>query len=339
MKAIFGRAIDDFELREVPIPEMEDTDVLVRVRACGLCGSELRILREEKEFQPLGHEIAGVVEKVGRAVINVSPGDDVVIESGSFNRFSAYARNGEVWRDKSGRTMTKRAAAGYGRGCAEYYVAAAESCIPYSNMGYETASLIEPMGVAYDLVKTADIKLGEHVMVVGTGAIGLMAIRLAKLSGASYICAVNPSGRDARDCVAADWGANEIIHNDKCPVTSHSYPRGGLDKILVTAPPKVIPEYLPLLNICGVLSFIGIGPAGSTVSLDMNLIHANKLQIRGSNASPALYFPACMDLVQTGQIDLIRLYTHTLRLDCYREDYLAYINDRKGAIKAIMVKP
>ncbi len=91
-------------------------------------------------------------------------------------------------------------------GFAEYVIAPEEVCVAYQDMSLEAACMIEPMGVAYDVIKVADIALGDSVMVVGIGAIGLMALRLAKLRGASRIYAVNTSGRDARDRIAKRVG-------------------------------------------------------------------------------------------------------------------------------------
>ena len=88
MKAIYTKGSYQFELRDVALRPVERGEVLIRVEACGLCGSDLHTAKRAAEFVPLGHEVAGVVEQVGAYVTNVKPGDRVVLESGSYDRFS-----------------------------------------------------------------------------------------------------------------------------------------------------------------------------------------------------------------------------------------------------------
>ena len=100
-------------------------------------------------------------------------------------------------------------------GFAEHMVVPCECCVKFSGLTYAQASLIEPLGVAYDLWKVTGVELGEDVLVYGLGPIGLFALRLARLNGARRIYAVNRSGRDARDALALAWGADAVIHPDE----------------------------------------------------------------------------------------------------------------------------
>ena len=340
MKAVFAKKKFQFEVRDVTLREIERDEVWVKVVGCGYCGSEIYIAQDSEEWVPLGHEISGIVERIGEDVKNVKVGDKIVIESGSYDRTSDLSRNGKYDLDNTGRHFWSRDQLTGGMGFAEYIIAPAENCIPYEGMSVAAACLIEPMGVAYDMVKVADVKLGDNVMVVGIGAIGLMALRLAKLAGASHIYAVNPSGRDARDQVALDWGADAVIHNDVEDINTFPYEGGGVDKILFTTPPRIMPDFIDILNIQGNMTFIGKesdeGP-GVYATFNMNKIHMRKLQIRASFAGPALFFPACIRLYKDGYIDLDRLYTHTIHIDTFKEDFDKFMADRSTAIKAIMM--
>ena len=336
MKSVFARKPLDFQVREIPVPPLGPFDVLVRVKACGLCGTDLRTAMESEDFQPIGHEVAGVVEEVGSAVVNVKPGQDVCLESGTFDRFSELSRNGRVEMDKTGRSMFN---SGIGTmGFAEFMVVPCETCVPFGGMTYAEAALIEPLGVAYDLVKVTDIELGDDVLVYGVGPIGLFALRLARLSGARRVFAVNHSGRDARDALAVAWGADGVLHSDKVEITKASFPGGGVDKILMTATPDAMPAAMNLLNVGGVMGFIGIGTSGAKrfVTFDMYHFHEDKLQIRASNAVPALYFPACVELCRSGMVDMRAMISHKLHFDSFGQDVRAYQNDRRGALKAVM---
>ena len=336
MKAILVKKSYDFKLIETGIPECGPHDVLVQVKACGLCGTDLRTAAGADGYEPIGHEIAGVVHGVGSAVENVRPGQDVCLESGTFDRFSSLSRNGQVDKDMTGRSMFNSGIATMG--FAEYILVPCESCVPFSGMSYAEASLTEPMGVAYDLLKVTGLDLGEDVLVYGIGPIGLFALRLARLMGARRIYAVNTSGRDARDRLAKAWGADEVIHSDRVDLLRYPFPKGGVDRILMTAPPSVMPDALKLLNIGGVMGFIGIGVDDTRyASFDMRLFHDRKLQIRASNAVPALYFPACLELCASGMVDMKAMISHTLSLDSFAGDVSKYMKDRQGALKAVMV--
>lgn len=331
MKAIYTKGSYQFELRDVALRSIEHNEVLIRVEACGLCGSDLHTAKRAAEFVPLGHEVAGIVEQVGAYVTNVKPGDRVVLESGSYDRFSELSRDGKYDLDNNGRHFFNTQQYGNGMGFAEYLIAADEVCVPYEGLSLAAAAMIEPMGVGFDLVKVSDIGLGDSVMVVGIGTIGLCALRLARLRGASRIIAVSTPGRSRRDSVARAYGADEVV----CWGDDLSGFR--VDRILCTTPPYVMPELMKNLNIGGIMSYIGEGDQEERfVTFDMNYWHGRKLQLRASYAAPALYFPACIRLVRSGRIDLDLLHTHNLRLEHFKEDFDFYMQDRDNAIKAIM---
>ena len=335
MKSIFAKKKLDFQVREIPVPPVGLFDVLVKVKACGLCGTDMRTATEAEAYEPIGHEVAGIVVQVGQAVHNVAPGDDVCLESGTFDRFSSLSRNGKVDFDMSGRSMFN---SGVGTmGFAEYMVVPCESCVKFSALSYAEASLIEPLGVAYDLVKVTGIELGDDVIVYGLGPIGLFALRLARLSGARKIYGITRSGRDARDRLALEWGADEVIHSDKGDLNQYPFARGGVEKMLMTATTDAMPGAMKLLNVGGVMGFIGIGTGDKQfATFDMRHFHDNKLQIRASNAVPALYFPACLDLCTSGMLDICAMISHTLRMDSFEEDVQVYLNDHATALKAVM---
>ena len=322
MKSIFAKKKLDFQVREIPVPPIGPFDVLVKVKACGLCGTDMRTATEAEAYEPIGHEVAGIVVQVGQAVHNVAPGDDVCLESGTFDRFSSLSRNGKVDFDMSGRSMFN---SGMGTmGFAEHMVVPRESCVKFSVLSYAEASLIEPLGVAYDLVKVTGIEMGEDVIVYGLGPIGLFALRLARLSGARKIYGITRSGRDARDRLALEWGADEVIHSDKVDLNQYPFARGGVEKMLMTATTDAMPDAMKLLNVGGVMGFIGIGTGDKQfATFDMRHFHDNKLQIRASNAVPALYFPACLDLCTSGMLDISAMISHTLRMDSFAEDVQA----------------
>jgi 2-desacetyl-2-hydroxyethyl bacteriochlorophyllide A dehydrogenase len=143
-----------FELLEAPVPDVEPDDVLVRVAACGVCASELDMWegRTDRGFPILpGHEVSGVVERVGADVSTVRKGDRVA-----------------VW-------VTER-------GFSEYVAVKAAFCLPAGGVPLELA-LAEPLACAVNAVEAADVRLGDDVLVIGAGFMGSLVVRLVALRG------------------------------------------------------------------------------------------------------------------------------------------------------------
>ena len=211
-------------------------------------------------------------------------------------------------------------------------------CIPFDDISDEEACFLEPMGVAADLILTADIKLGNDVLLMGAGAIGLMALQMAKASGARKIYVAEHKKNKKKAELALQMGADEIIYTDEEDLLKFPFPRGGVDRVLVTTPPKTIDMATKACNVGGIVAFLGIsyGPA-AIVSFDSNVVHLNKLQIRGSNAIPALYFPHCIDLLKAGIVDVKPLISHRFRLENAPEGIHAFLTESDIAVKAVMI--
>ncbi|MCE5188572.1 MAG: zinc-binding dehydrogenase [Eubacteriales bacterium] len=337
MKAMYLKAPLQFELRDVPLRAPENGEVVVSVRACGFCGHDLILARYAAEdWQPFGHEFSGVVEEVGADVTNVRAGDRVAVETSTFNFLSDPARNGRPDLDTKGPSyMDMRHTA---MGFAERTIVPACLCVKTGGLPFEQACFLEPMGVAYDLILTADIHLGDDVLVMGLGSIGLMALQMARRSGARRIYAADRSHNKAKLELAKAYGADEIICTDETDLTVYPFERGSVERVLVTTPPGTIDLATRAAGIGGIVAFLGISYGEQAMAaFDSNVVHLKKLQIRASNAIPALYFPRCIDLMNAGQVDVSRLITHTFPLDDAVKGLTAFVNDKHTAIKAVMI--
>lgn len=336
MKAAYMKAPFMFEIREVGLRKLEADEVLVRVKACGVCGHDMILASQGAiDWQPFGHEVSGVVEETGSHVRNVEAGDRVVLESGTFDRYSAHARNGRVDLDNKGPNFWLKGQDTMG--FAESIIVPMETCVRFEGLGFEETCLIEPMGVAVDLVKTADIRLNNDVLVIGLGPIGLMAAKLAKSMGARKVYGSELSVASARIGLARKWGVDEIICPDLQELGDFRFEKGGVDRVLVTAPPTTIPDAIRVSAVGGVIAFLGIeyGP-GRHITFDSHMFHVMKLQLRSSFASPALYFPECIDLIKAGIVNTRDLITHRFAMDDIARGITNFRDDRAAGIKAIM---
>ena len=341
MKAAYVKAPFQFQIREVELPEPGPNDVLLSIKASGICGTDLHIARTEaRDWQPFGHEIVGLVEKIGSNVGNVSLGDKVVVESGSFCGKCADCRNGRVdlCHDRTPNVFSRVESDGFAMGFAEKIIVDSQNVVPFEGVSFQEASLVEPMGVALDLSYTVKPELNDDVLVVGLGPIGLMAIQIAKVMGARRVFAANHSRSKIRIDAAKQLGVDEVIEVDKTPISSYRFPRGGVDKALVTAPPYVIPEVLRVMNYGGVVGFIGIDYGeGRFITFDANTFHFNKLQLRASHAVPALYFPICIDMIKSGTVNVKPLITDTFTLEDIEIMMKRAEKEKDRVIKAVMI--
>ncbi len=339
MKTAYIKAPFHVEFRDIPIRELKDNEVLVRVEICGVCGSDIHSARSQAiDWETFGHEVVGIVEKVGRIVNNVKVGDRVVLESSTFCRTCEDCRNGNVYLCKNGPNNFFTADPG---GFGEYFIAAMEQTIPIGDdIDPRRAALVEPMGVAMDLFKVSDIRLNDDVLVVGLGAIGLMALRMAKLAGARNLYAADISSAKCRFEVARAFGATEIIESDKTPIDTIKFPRGGVDRVLVTAPPWLIPSALKTLRFGGIASYLGFGYGpGKDITIDANEFHLRRLQLRASYAAPALFFPQCLDLIRSGMIDCEKLITDIYPMERLEEAIRNQAENIGSVIKTLVVNP
>jgi len=340
MKAAFVKSLFQFEVRDISLRDITPDEVLVKIKACGVCGTDLHTARTEaKDFQPFGHEITGIAEKVGVNVKGIKVGDAVLIESGSYCGTCELCRNGRVdLCNKAPNVFTRAKEEGLTMGFAEYLIAYKQNVVPFSGMSFEAASLVEPMGVALDLIYTTRPELNDDVLVIGLGPIGLMALIMAKLMGTRHMFGAAHSTSKARIEMARKFGADDIIFTDKIDLTQYKFPRGGVDKIMITAPPRTIQDAIKVANIGGVIGFLGIEYGeGANITFDANYFHFRKLQLRASYAAPALWFPRCVELIKSGAIDASALITHKFRIDDIASAIKMVAEDKSSVIKAVMV--
>ena len=343
MRAAFVKAPFQFDCREVPVPEVKEGWALVKVEACGICGTDLHIasytnhkltMKPATEWQGFGHEVAGVVVEVGAGIHHVREGDKVVLESGSFCGVCDLCRNGRMDLCNKGANFWGNATMGF----ADYILAPRECLVPFDDVSFEVACLTEPLGVALDMTYTADIALGNEVLVLGLGPIGLMSIPLARMRGAGRIYAVNRSG-GKRAALARDYGADSVILTADMPLKEIPFRKGGVDRALVSASASAVLEAIPLMNYGGIIAFIGIEYGdGASLRFDANEFHFRKLQLRASHASPALYFPASLQLLQDRHVDGEAIISHVMPLERIAEAMCMLRDDRTGTLK-IVIKP
>ena len=320
------------ELRKVALPDQPpEAHILLAIDACGICGTDLTSAKSAQEWTPVGHEVAGTIAVLGPACpAHLRVGMQVVLESSSFCGHCALCRNGHSDHCNKAPNFWTQAAYGIG----EFMIAPACSVVPYEGLDPVVACQAEPVGVALDLVKTADIRLGDRVCIVGPGPIGLCAAVLALRSGAIRVLTIGCVRHQDRLAFAATLGS-EILATDQ-PLNEVAALQQQFDHVLVTAPTSTISPALNLLTVGGRASFLGIGTHDGNISFNAHDFHFRKLQLRASHASPALYLPLALDLLKKGIIPGARLAPRTFTLDQVPEAFAHCADQASGALKVVI---
>ena len=335
MKAVLLTDSYKVEIVDVERPQITDTEVLVEVRSNGICGSDVHAYRGLHPFRKppviLGHEVSGTIVELGRAVDNVAVGDRVAVEPQSGCGQCAYCLAGRY------NLCIKRAAPGiapWNGTFAEYFAAPASKVYPLpEDMSYDTGALMEPLAVGVHAVRTADVKLGDSVAILGMGTIGLMNLVAARRAGAARIYASDLL--DYNLGKAGELGADTTVNSGKddlLEVIPKSDP-WGVDKVIITA--AFPPVWTQAQTICkkgGTVCVVGM--FGETVTLDLLKFLLEERQVRASWLYLRRDFEIAIDIAR--RVNLGPMITHRLRLEDAARG-LKIMDERKENIVKIIL--
>ncbi len=332
-RSAYLKASWTLELRQVTLPDVPpEGHLLLQIDACGICGTDLTSAKEAKDWIPIGHEIAGTIVAVGPGCpAHLTQGMTVALESSSFCGHCAQCHNGHSSLCNRGANFWNQAAMGF----SDFMVAPACAAVPYQNLAPQIACQAEPVGVALDLVKTADLRLGDRVCVVGPGPIGLTAAALSIHSGALRVLTIGCARHGERLAFAKQLGS-EILATDE-PLDALAQLKHQFDHVLVTSPTNTIAPALSLLATGGRLSYLGIGAHDGTISFNAHDFHFRKLQLRASFASPALYLPLALDLLRQGLVPGTAMASHVFPLERIAEAFTTCADPAQGALKVVIL--
>ena len=326
----------DVRFEERPAPTIiKPTDAIIRMALTCVCGSDLwdyRGINPITQPKPMGHEYCGIVEEVGRGVTSIKPGQFVI---GSF-----FASDNTCPNCK----------AGYPSGCQHReFIGDAQAPmlrvpladgtlvatrdVPPDNMTASLLALSDVMGTAWFAANAADVKPGKTVVVVGDGAVGLLAVLAAKHRRANRIIAM--SRHTSRQKLAREFGATDIVteRGDEGVARIKELTDGiGADSVLeCVGTQESMMQAMRSARRGGYIGYVGV-PHG--VRLDgTELFHAH-VHLHGGPAPVRRFLPELIDLVCSGKIDPGKVFDLTLPLDKVADGYRAM--DERRAIKTLL---
>jgi len=319
---------------------LEPTEVLVHVKACGICGSDLHRFDDfpKKAITPLGHEVAGYIESVGIGVSDMAIGTHVVVQNNIACNSCPSCLN-----QKPSSCSNIQSYMGDQAGMGEYLIVPRAMVIPFEGLSFSEATLAEPITVALDLCREADIQLLDTVLIMGPGIIGLSCIVLSRLRGADKIVVV---GRDLgsvrggyRAKVAYQLGADLVVDSanpDWKDKLKEQFP-SLFDRVIVTSPPRTITDGIDLAGFHGQIVFDGIDYVDDTVTFKANAFHFAKKRLIASHAIPNWGFPQALALLKKGLIPPSLLLTHTFTMNELDEAFAMFKAKNKEVIKPVIL--
>lgn len=338
-RGLFGKKGLDLQERIREIPPLDADHVLVKVRACGVCGTDLNFVRDwPGDPMPLGHEISAEVVEVGRNVTTVKPGDSVIVEDCTLCGVCEDCKSGQPQFCRNLFNLEGQP------GLGDYLAVRYNCLLKYEGLDHASACLTEPLAVSLTAVLNAQIPLGGSVAVLGPGPLGLMAARVAKLRGAGYVAitglpANNPRER-ARLELAAKFGCDEFVEVGKQDVEAQIKRRfpAGVDRVIVSSPPESLYDALKIIRFGGIITFFGLDFGDrSAIRVDVNDLVFRKISLIPTFAEPAINFPISNRLLRDGLVDARALVSHTFRFDQTREVLQAILDGSLPTIKAVML--
>ncbi len=332
MKAAFKKDGSAY-LKDIELCPLQPENIRLKVTACGVCGTDVHENPDEQGLEaPFGHEIAGTIIEVGRAIRYLSEGQEVVLDSATPCGRCDQCRNAQQELCTDIQSFYFIGSFGF----AEEMIVPAICAISCEDLPPDIAILQEPLGVAIDLVRLADIEIGSNVLIMGQGPIGLMALALARRAGARRVYVSDFKARTGRARTAQQFGADAFI--DPTETRLEEYDFGcEINRILVTSPPQTLQTAFQVAAKGAIISFIGIAHGeGAFCTFNANDFHFKKLQLRASFASPALFGPKALEYLREGTIDGESLISHRYPLTEIN-DALETARNGSSAVKVVVV--
>ena len=319
MKAAVLRAPKVLEVGEIATPQAGPGELILKVRAATVCGTDLRILSGKKTKgirfpSVIGHEFAGVVAHAGDGVTAFKVGDRVCMDPVVPCRACAYCPAGLE------NVCQNRQAMGYEfDGAFAEYIRIPAIALQAGNvfrvpegMSFEAAALSEPLACCINGQKNARVGVGDSVVILGAGPIGLMHAALARVAGARQVIVSepNPVRREAALARGVNHACDPTRENLLEFVRQRTDGLGADVVILAIGVPALANEALSLVRKGGRVNLFAGFSQGDMSTMDVNLIHYNEITVTGASALSRSGYELALNMLASGQIDATSLITH-----------------------------
>lgn len=339
MKCVSISGEKSFVLKEKDVPVSKDGSVVLEVKSCGICGSDIHYwVSGNPVGLVMGHEFAGTVIDPGSRKdlvkgdrvtgLPISPcGKCDACKSGNVQYCA------ETWSEAVGLALTNPG------GYAEY-----TSCRPDmvrkipSNVSFDAACMTEPSAVALHAINLADIKIGDSVLIVGGGIIGLMSAEFAKMAGAGYIAILETNKKRGKKAVS--FGKiNEYFDATKedSIAIMNTKTNGGFDHVIeCCGNSPAVSEALMCVKPGGSIVLVGVSLDAVTIPTVVGVMREVKLQ--GAIAYTPDEFDTCLRLIAEKKLNVVKYIDDLVPLESVQESFERLTSGKDAAVK-IVIKP
>jgi len=346
MKAAVMEAIGKIVVQEVPQPEVEAGGLLLKVKACAVCGSDVRtIWHGSSHVKPpriLGHEVVGVVLEVGSGVSEYKIGDWVAVAPAIGCGNCVYCRSGHTNMCPELETIGFEFDGGFAEVMAVPAKAVRQGHVNKlpAGLSFEKAVLAEPLACCINGQEPLAIGLGQTVAVIGAGIIGLFHAELALLKGATqvFVADVVPARLEYARVLGSKVVTINSTEVDPVEKVLARTEGCGVDVVIVACPVgQAQAQALQMVARRGRVSLFGGLPSDSSLGyLDSNIIHYKEIGVFGSHASTALQNRLALNLLAHDQINVSHYVTHVFPLPQIMEGISAV---KEGRIMKAIIQP
>lgn len=324
MRALVFEGPNKMGVKEVPTPALEEGDLLVKVSACLICGTDIRIYRGKKTKDVrvpsiLGHEFSGIIAETGGEVEGFKVGDAVSIAP-VLPCLKCYS-----CKHAMENVCLNRTAFGYeyDGAFAEYVRVPAIALrsgnvyhLPEGGVSLEDMALAEPLACCINGQGNSPVQLGDVVVVIGAGPIGLMHMMLAKQSGAKVIMSeLNSARRDTAKELGADVVVDPASEDLQSIVMKHTDGVGADVVILAIGVPSLVNQTFDLARKRGYVNLFAGFSVGDMPPVDVNKIHYKEIKVTGTSASSRKDHEVAIRLLSNNNIDASKIISHKFSLD------------------------
>lgn len=345
MKAAVLEELNKIVVKEVPTPEIDDNGILVKVKSCSICGSDIRIFHHgnSRVQTPsiIGHEIAGEVVEVGSNVTRFKVGERVAIGA------DVPCGECQFCIEGVGNNCQTNYAIGYQfQGGFAEYIPLNGLTVNYGpvqkisdHVSFDEATLAEPLGCVLNGMELSDIKLGDNVAIIGTGPIGCMIIEMARKMAAAKIIVIEISSERLE--MAKEFSADVFVDSSKENAIERVLEEtNGLGaNVVITAcpsPQAQIDALKMARNRASVNFFGGLPKGNSTITIDSNIIHYKEIFVHGTHGSTPRHHLKALNLIASGVINMKKFISHNLPLEDILKGF-KIAESRKG--KKVVINP
>lgn len=315
------------ELVDLPLPELSAHEVLIEVRACGICGTDLHIYKGEYAELPLipGHEFSGIVAAKGSAVRSLQEGDRVAVEPNiACNNCEMCLNNRQNFCEHwQGVGLTRQGA------MAQYVAVPEEAAFDIGPLTFEQAIFMEPLSCVLHGIERAQVAIGDRVLIIGAGPIGQLLLKTCRVAGACRVDVVDK--QEERLSYAERGGACEIS-SDFVTRRENSY-----DVVIdATGAPEVLEQSVAYVRPAGRILWFGVPPSDADVSLTPFTLFRKEVALLSSFTSVRNSLQA-LRMLECNKITVSELVTHRVPLADVADTFSWLARDGASAMKVALL--